>query len=555
MKKTKSWTMNGLAWIEEAVEFVREELTERKVNRRLLVQAMLTVEEILVQAGRLAPENESVKVTVQKVLGDPVIRIRAKGLELEEGEDLQVGELLKIAEGDAVDTDVENAIRSIVLKAYEGRIRYRHKNGVNYFSISTGASDHKMLYYTMAALLLGICAGFLFRLAVPAFVTEAVSSYLLTPFKTMFINALKIVVGPLVFFSIVTCVSQFTNLAELGRIGVKVMAMYMLTTLFAVCSGLAMFFLIQPGTFGLALQGGLEAANVTVDMSAQPSILNTIVSIVPSNFVQPFLEMDTLQIIFLAILCGTAVGMIGGYSKILKELFEAMNALFLTITGIIVKLIPLAAFASIFLLVVETGGESLMALFGMTVSVLSAIGCMLIVYGLILLVFGRLNPLTFFRKNWDGMITSFTLASSCAAMPTNLNIAENKMGVSPKICSFSIPLGATVNMDGTSIYLAGAAMFLAKMYGVAVPASSLLSIVITIVFLSLGAPGVPGAAMLCLGVVLQQIGVPIEAIGIVMGVDALIDMFVTMSNTTGDMAVTVAVAKSEGLLDVEKYNS
>ena len=153
------------------------------------------------------------------------------------------------------------------------------------------------------------------------------------------------------------------------------------------------------------------------------------------------------------------------------------------------------------------------------------------------------------------MLTSFSLASSSAAMPTNLSICENKLGISNKVCSFSIPLGATINMDGTSAHLAIASMFLARMYGISVPTSMLFSVLFTILMLSIGTPGVPGASFVCLGVLLTQIGVPIEALGIVMGVDALLDMLRTMSNTTGDMAVTLIVAKSEGLVDLDMYNS
>ena len=178
---------------------------------------------------------------------------------------------------------------------------------------------------------------------------------------------------------------------------------------------------------------------------------------------------------------------------------------------------------------------------------------MLVSYGLLILIFGRLNPLTFYRKNKEGMLTSMALSSSSAAMPTNLRICTEKLGISPKVCNFSIPLGATVNMDGSCIFLTIGTLFLAKGYGINVTLPMLLSLLLTIVLLSLGAPGVPGVGIVCLGIALQSIGVPIEAVGILIGIYPFFDMFTTMSNTTGDVAAALIVARNEGLVDLDVY--
>ena len=180
---------------------------------------------------------------------------------------------------------------------------------------------------------------------------------------------------------------------------------------------------------------------------------------------------------------------------------------------------------------------------------------MLIVYGLAILIVGRLNPLTFFKKNLEGMVTSFSLCSSSAMMPVNMRICTEKMGISPKVSSFSIPLGATVNMDGSCINLTMSALFLAKMYGINVPTSTLISMAVTIILLSVGSPGVPGAGLVCIAVVLRCIGCPLEAVGLIMTVYPFVDLLITMSNTTGDMAATLVVAKSEHLLDERVFKS
>ncbi len=370
----------------------------------------------------------------------------------------------------------------------------------------------------------------------------------------MFINALNIIVGPVVFFSIATCISQFSDLSELGRIGAKIMGLYILTSLIAILIGFGAFFIIDPGTPGMALSSSIGAKAVDV-ATTNISLLDTIVGIVPSNLLKPFVESQTLQIIFLAILCGTSIGAIGKYSKILTDIFEACNSLFLTITTLIAKMIPVAVFAAMIIMIVESGHTAILSVLGMCLTFILGIITMMITYMLILALLGRLNPFTFFKKNLPGMLTSFSLASSNAAMPTNMNICEHSLGISPKVFSFSIPLGATINMDGGSIHLAINALFFAKLYGIEISTSSLVAIAFTIIMLSMGTPGVPGAQFVSLSVLFAQLGIPPEALGLIMGVDSILDMIRTTSNTTGDMVVTTTVASQEHLIDLEIYNS
>ena len=285
------------------------------------------------------------------------------------------------------------------------------------------------------------------------------------------------------------------------------------------------------------------------------SLLNTIVNIVPDNVVKPFENSDTLQIIFLAVLFGIAIGMVGEYSMPLQNGVEALNSLFLKVTSLIVRFMPAGIFCSIALMVIKLELDSAVSILQMAGTHVLCIFSILVVYGLLLLVVGRLNPLTFYKKNREGMITSFMLSSSSAAMPINLRTCTEKLGVSPKVASFSIPLGATVNMDGTSIILTVGSIFLAKAYGVEVSGGMLLTMLVTIVLLALGAPGVPGSGIVCFGIVLSGLGVPIEIVGLILGIYPFIDMLNTVSNITGDVAVTTIVAKSEGLLDLKKYNS
>ena len=533
--------------ISECLEFIEKELKKAGVSTRLAVRAEITSEEMLLRLIENSTGEGSIRIQVKRMLGDTVINMSVKGNEF----DLYGGK--KELSEDIDDEDAQTVIRTFLLKANDSNLKYSHKDGVNSVRIMTGQSTVSSIKLTMGALALGILFGLILKFIMPEALCAGVCDYLLTPVSTVFMNALKIVIAPVVFFSIVTCISGFGDLSELGRIGVRVMGMYLLTTVIAVVMSFFVTMLLSPGRFGaaLAMQGGQA---VDINTNVDTSLLNTIINIVPSNFIQPFLESDTLQLIFLAVVVGIAVGRIGEYTPVLSGIFEACNSLFLTVTSMIAKFIPAAVFCSISLMLVNLGGSSFLTMLGYFCTNVIEILIMMAIYGILVLVMARVNPAVFFRKIRQSMLTSFTLCSSSAAMPENLKTCTDKLGISPKVCNFSIPLGATINMDGTCISLVLTGLYLAKMYGVNVPGSALPALALTIILLSLGCPGVPGSGLVCLGIVLNQIGVPISAIGLVIAIDPVLDMFDTMSNTTGDIACATIVASKEGLLDRKILN-
>lgn len=527
-------------------------LKEIGLDNQLILRTLLLAEELIPQLIRYASDGARLRVRVRRYLGDISVSIRAAG----ERFDPYAAPLDESAWiGEMEDEEAEQAIRGILLKSQGDKLKISHKNGVNRIRILACRFNQQMVLHTTAALLFGLLCGLLMKFVFPAAFSDGLETYLLDPVKTMFMNALKIVIGPVIFFSIVSCISQFKDLSELGRIGAKVMGTYMITTVIAVLLSFGIYMVFHPGTFGFALALGENMEAVSFDLNVDTSLLHTIINIVPSNFLSPFLESDTLQIIFLAVLCGAAIGLVGEHTATLQEFFEACNSLFLTITTILSRLIPLVVFCSVAAMIENMGRASLLSIFGYAGIYLIAILCMMLIYGLMVLLLGRLNPITFFKKNREGMLTSFTLSSSSAAMPTNMRICTDSLGISPKVCNFSIPLGATVNMDGTCIFLTITGLFLARAYGVTVPESAMVSLAITIILLSLGCPGIPGASIVCLCVILANLGVPIEAIGLIMGINPFLQMANTMSNTTGDIAASLIVARSEGLLDLGIYNS
>ena len=530
---------HDINYLEKTMDFIRDSLTEKKVSRPEMIKAELLAEESIITLLKNAPEDAKLLVSVNRSMGDISIVLSMEG---ESFDPNPAGG--KVSE-DLEDSEAEEVIRSVFLRAYGEKYKYSHKNKRNKIRILVEKAQRSTLLLTMIAMGLGLLFGFLLSSVFPEAGKTAVCTYVLQPVKTIFMNALKIVIAPVVFFSMVTCISQFKNLAELGKLAAKVLGVYLITTLIATALGFTIAMVIQPGEWGFALSTVQDPAAVNVDTNIDYSLLNTLVGIVPSNFLQPFLEANTLQLMFLAVLVGIAVGAIGEYSATLTGFFEACNSLFLTITTIIAKFIPVAVFCSVSLMIADVGGESFLSVVsGLGVQILTVI-LMICIYGVLVLVLGGRNPFWFFKNIREGMVTSFSLCSSSAAMPVNLRICKEKLKIPPRICNFSIPLGATVNMDGTCIFLSSFTVFLARAYGVQITGEMIFSLVLTIILLSLGAPGVPGCALVCLGVVLGQAGIPIEAMGLIIAIAPIADMFDTMNNTTGDMAATVIVDRWE----------
>ena len=538
--------------LKQALDYVDAEIKKYNLNKRDAMMAMLLAEESIVCMMDHSPEGSEIDIAFRKFFGTISLNISAPGEPFDSAE----SKPLMLDDGlDGVDTNTENAIRRLIFKSREDSVRYKNRFHRNTLQITVKWSDRAQLYLTLGALVLSVLLGILFKMILPETAQNALNDYFLSPVKTMFLSALKMIIGPVVFFSIVSCLSQFDSLRDLGKIGAKVMGMYLFTTLLAVLVGLGAFFVFQPGDSSLA--GFVtDAAKETIEVASNTkiSILDTVINIVPSNIVKPFLEADMLQIIFVAIICGVAVGMIGDYSKPLKNFFDSCNMLFLKITTLIVKVIPLAVLCSMTSLVMLTGTDMLLSIMSYVGTFLVALVAMLCVYSLLVLLFGKLNPLPLLKKHAPTMLTNFSLASSNAAMPFNINSCKN-MGVSTKVCAFSIPLGATVNMDGSCIYMAVAGMFLAKVFGIDLDGPAMFSMIFSIIVLSIGAPGIPGSGLVCLSVLLVQLGVPAEALSLIMGIDSLMGMFRTAVNSTGDVAVSLIVAKTEKLLDTKKYYS
>ena len=535
----------------KAAEFVNRSLEEYGLEKKGVLKGTLLAEESIASLVTHADRSGALKINVKKSMGTITVDMSAPGTDYALTDEMAEAGIM--TDGDVSD-DVQEAIRNILLRTLADGLKFSHRNGYNNIRITIVKNRRRFLYMTLAALAAGTLLGILLSLAGPEAVNGALNSYILSPVKTMYINALKIIVAPVVFFSIVTCISGFSDLNELGRIGGRTIGMYLLTTVIAVAVGAGSFYLFRPGSS--AAIGSLPDAGAAAQAGTDTSLsaIDMIIDIVPDNFVRPFLENNMAQLIFLAVLCGIAVGLIGKYSDMLIELFVALNELFMKVTGMIIKLMPVAVFCSMASMMIELGVKTILSIFGMFATFVFGLACMLLIYCALMLI-ARLDPRPFIRKYAPVMLQIFSMASSNAAIPLNMDVCEKKLGIGSKVFSLSIPLGATLNMNGTCVQLMVFTLALAKVYGVTVSGGALLMMAFTVVILSMGTPGIPGGGVICLSVLLEQIGVPTEAVGLVMGIGPLIGMFLCMSNCTGDVVVSTIVAKSVGELDMDRYRS
>ena len=534
------------------LDHIQECLEKKKLDKKKRVRAMLVAEEILGELCRNAKEGSQIRVDVGGILGNIEIRYRCNG-KLFYVSDIQ--ERMLFTENDKDNDEANIVIRDLMERLFGDTISIRNDRGVNNVTQTVKKSAYISLIYTLAALVLGVITGLLIQSFLPAETGKAISGAVFIPIYTVFINALKMIVGPLVFFSIAASISEFSDLNALGRLAGRNIMMYVITSIIAICVGMLAYRIFPIGNPDLVKAVNAEAASETVAKgeATSISIKDTLVSIVPSDVVTPFQKSDMLQIIFMAVLLGIAAASLSGKVPLLRDMIRAMDKCFSKITGGIVTFVPLIVFCSMAKMMLGMNLTNLKDVLIWTPVIYFGDIIMICIYLMILLVVGRLNPLKFLENFYPAMLSGFTLASSNAALPTSIKQCE-RMGISKRIYSFSLPLGATINMDGNCITLIISALFFARIYGIPVTANMLISLFIAILVLSMGSPGVPGGNLVCLTLLIPQIGVPAEAISLVMGLYPIIGMMQVMANITGDAVVTAVIANRAGLLDKEKFN-
>ena len=405
-------------------------------------------------------------------------------------------------------------------------------------------------------ILIWMVAGLVVGSLINAFASEVefIQTYVVTGLfhvvGAIFINMLKMLVVPLVTFSLICGVCGLGDINKLGRVGLKSFALFLLTTALAISLAIGLATLIGPGQ-------GFEMAEAEQSFTAPeaPPLTQVLINIVPSNPIAAYAEGNMLQIIFFTILFGICILMIGERGKSIHEGAEKLNDVMMQLVTLVMNIAPYGVFA----LMAKTFSQQGLGLIIPMISYFGTVAIVLILHAtgtlmLLLKLLGRVNPLTFLKKMRAVQVFAFSTSSSNATIPVTLRTTEKRLGVDNSTASFIVPFGATINMDGTAIMQGVATVFIANVYGIELGLGGYLTVIGMAVLASIGTAGVPGVGLIMLAMVLNQVGLPVEGIALIMGVDRLLDMMRTAVNVTGDATVTTIVARSEKSIDMVTYN-
>ncbi len=367
---------------------------------------------------------------------------------------------------------------------------------------------------------------------------------------TAFVNALKMLVVPLVTFSLICGVCGIGDVAVLGRVGVKAFALYMLTTAMAITLALVVAILIAPG------EGFEQAAGTTSSFTPKlaPPLTDVFINIIPSNPINAFAEGNMLQIIFFVILFAIAMLMTGDIGRQLADTAEKLNEVMMKVVTLVMDFAPIG----VFFLMAKTFSLQGVGLILPMIGYFSVVILCLLIHGfgtfsILLTLMAKLNPLVFIKKMRPAHIFAFSTASSNATIPVTLQVVEKRLGVENSTAAFTVPFGATINMDGTAIMQGVATVFIANVYAIDLSIGDYITVVGMSILASIGTAGVPGVGLIMLAMVFNQVGLPVEGIGLILGVDRILDMVRTAINITGDATVTCIVARSENTINDEIF--
>lgn len=397
---------------------------------------------------------------------------------------------------------------------------------------------------------LGAMTGLILNIFSPELFT-VFDKFLFTPLGKIFINLISMLVVPIVLFSIILGTAGLGDPKKLGRIGFKAVSYFLATTAIATIIGLVLAFLIKPG-----LMGQFDTTGAEFNAEKAPPISETFLNLIPANPFEALTSGNMLQVIVFALFIGIALTALGDKTKGIVNLVEQGNAIMMYLVELVMKFAPFGTFGLIATAIGSQGFDAIKAMgVYMLVVVLALIIHAFLTYGSAVYFLGKMNPFKFFKGFAPAMGVAFSTSSSNATLPVSMETAQKNLRVPEPISSFVQPLGATINMDGTAIMQGVATIFIAQVYGVDLTMTEIVTVVLTAVLASIGTAGVPGVGLIMLAMVLQSVGLPVEGIGLILGIDRLLDMARTAVNITGDAACAVIVAETEKKHTLQKERS
>ena len=520
------------------LDYITRMLASSGLDSRACGKIRFRTEDLLVMLMNHASEGSMIKVTVRKTLTATTVRLVCGGKEFDYREEL------KDLFSGARDEETETLVREKLLKHYEQDVLVSHRGKLNIVTITAARRKKNQMLTAAATVLLGIAAGLAVKMLCPGDTALYVAEHVFGTGTKLFLNAVKMVVPFLVFFSIASGISGFGNLRDLGRIFFRINIMFTATSFITLLMTYGIYRLIPLGQPALKAMADPSMQVGAMD-PASGSLSEMLLGIVPANFLQAFWEMNMMQLLFLAMLFGIAVSGMKEKGRRINEVLTGIDELFEQVTRIIVRFMPVCVFCSMASMVIRLNLSSIVSVTGW-LGLIYLCDIMVLVMLMVLLLFiGRTSPIWFLRQFGQVMMTAFAVASSSAVMPLTMQTCRDKLEISPKIYSFSIPLGIVINMDGGCVTLLITALFLSRVYGITLSWEVLLSLFVSVYMLSVAAPAVPGGILLCLPALLPQIGVPVSGITIIIGFYFLVSLVQTMTNVTSTAVCTYIVDRWE----------
>jgi len=536
----------------EILEFVSQSLKELKLASKEANRAELICEEALVKliehgdftVKKFISVNvkKFISVNVKKFFGDVSIDLRVPGDEFE----FYIDGGISLSEN-YDDEDTVEAIRDLVLRSFEGQIKYKNQRHFNTVKIRAFHSQYSTLYQILAALILSVATGIFMKNFCSQEICTWVNENIFNIISSFFINGLKMSSVPIVFLSVILCIANSgINISQMKRVGMKLFCFYESGHIISALAGIFVVFLFSTG------KGANLAASAASETAKMPfSLHDTFMNVMPKNLLEPFIKTDMLQLIVIGIFIGIIAKI--NSAKIFVSFADETMRIFAGIAAYLLKFSPLIVFCSVASIILSTGVHTLMSVLGILFTMIAAMLLLMAVLCLMIIFIARLNPLIFLKKSMTVLINSFSTASSNAVMPDAMKSLE-KMGVSPDVYSLAIPLGMVISKIASPMYMVVSILSVANMYGVKISFLEIISLSFSIVFIVPLVPGLPGMMLTLMSFFFASVGCPVEGIAFIMALDTIAGMIIkTHSNVLGITAPALIISKQENLIDLKKF--
>ncbi|MBQ7560876.1 MAG: dicarboxylate/amino acid:cation symporter [Synergistaceae bacterium] len=535
--------------IPQITEFIGEQCKIYHLHDKEIRHAQLMSEESINKFLEYKDSDTSlIRVKINKFLGSIYINIYAQGKKIKFSEILNGR--IDLLNQENMSTETAEAISNLIMKSFANRLSYYHNDNenINRIKITALKSPYTMLYKTLFALLCAIITGLLMKNFASESLCMNLNDNFLSPVREIFLDGLKMCAVGVVFFSLTSCIMNLGNLSELKRVGTVLLICFVIMQITAALIGIGVTFLFTPGS-SIKLSADLPVSSspeITI------SLKDTIVNLIPSNIIKPFLEADMLQLTILAIFVGYAVSVTAANN--LKYIIDECYRVFMQIIQVFMKIIPLVIFCSITSIILTSGGDVMLSLLGIIASLHTMHIIFIIIFLLVSAIIGRLNPFRIIVKSMQLIITAVITCSSTSAIPDNMNAVKN-MGVDSKIYSLSIPLGTSINKVTFTIGLIAAPLIGAQMFGINISIEKALYMIFPVIMLMLATPPIPGGILVSYTAAFTLIGVPVDALGIFVAIDPIVEMLATATACLGNTFATLITAGHEKMIDHEIFNS